>query len=335
MFEPVNLENGWALYLALLLIPYALLRFFQLRKAGVPSPFLQMTGPGIARRLLAWFPLAGELVMALLLVLALAGPYTEMRTELVSEKGIDVALALDASGSMRAEDFKPNRLEALKKLASEFVSRSSNNRIAVYVFAVNVYTQSPLTTDHAVIHDLIDSIAPEMFVMADDGGTAIGDAILMASDGLSLHRRTGRSQVIILITDGENNMGIDPLKAAVVARDGDIHLSIIGMGGDKPVEVYINGKPYIDEYGRVYKTKLDEEQLKKIAEAAGGNYYRARDVDALAEIFARIARLEATPLDVDSLTMRNSYRPLIALLLLAVFAAHLVATGIFIRRPYR
>ncbi len=335
IFEGIKFAHSWGPWLLLLVLPYLAVRILLGRRRGIEYPPL-FYGKSFARgRSLYFLPLFLEVLVILLLVTAFTGPYRESSRELVSDKGVDIALALDVSASMQAADFKPNRLEAMKTISTEFIRKSGSNRVAVFVFAKHTFTQTPLTTDFSVLIELIDGIAYEMIDHVKSGGTAIGDVLLMASDSLNMNRIKGRDQAVILITDGESNAGIDPLLGARLIKTNNIRLYVIGVGGKEPVEVYVNGKPFINRENQVLKTQLDDTQLKKIASAAGGTYFRAENNDLLSDVLDKISRLEATPLNTQKIVTRTSYRSEIGLLILILFSLYMTAEGIFFRRPYR
>lgn len=335
MIKGILFDHVWILYLSIVIVPYALLRVLAIRKKSISYAPLQFGSMRILRRIALPFLLLLECAIVLCMVIALSGPHVKSETELVSDKGIDTALVLDVSASMQAADFKPNRLEALKKISTDFVRRSAGNRIAVYAFAKHIFTQSPMTTDHAVIAELIEGISYEMIDHTVSGGTAIGDALLMANDGLKRQKIEGRDQVIILISDGENNEGTDPLPAAKLVRENKIRLYVIGIGGDEPVEVFINGQQFVTTGNIPLKTSLDDTQLKEISAEAGGTYYRAGNANLLAEIFKEISRLEMTPLKTKTLSIRHSYIPVAALVIFVLFMLHRIMEGVFLRRPCR
>ncbi|MEM7355485.1 MAG: VWA domain-containing protein, partial [Acidobacteriota bacterium] len=216
-----------------------------------------------------------------------------------------------------------------------FVRRSGADRIAVYAFAGHVFSQTPLTTDHGALKSLIEGLAFKTINHAGSGGTALGDALLAAGDGLLQARLPKRDQVIVLITDGESNQGADPMLAARYAAENDFQLFVVGVGGDEPVEVYVDGEPFITVNDTILETSLDDTQLKEIAAEAGGTYLRARDVNVLAGIFEDLARLDTTPLTIEAVDVRHSYTPSLAALLFLLFATWLLVDGFFLRRPLR
>ncbi len=276
-----------------------------------------------------------EMVIVAGVILALAGPHRRDEIELLGEEGLDVALALDISASMQAADFPPNRLEALKTLAADLVRRSGSDRIAVYAFGKHVFSQTPLTTDHGALTGMIEGLAFTTINHAESGGTALGDALLAAADGLLRQREEGRDQVIVLITDGQSNAGADPMLAARFVADSGIRLQVLGVGGTEPVEVYVDGEPFITVEDRILSTYLEDGQLRAIAAAAGGEYRRAENVEVLSAIFDDLSRLETAPLTVENVVIRRSYAPLLAVALFLLFAAWLLTDGLLLRRPLR
>ncbi|MCK4303491.1 MAG: VWA domain-containing protein [Candidatus Eisenbacteria sp.] len=306
----MTLARPWLILLALL-IPVAVFLRTWLRwriEGGVglatpPGIVLPRSPRVIALRAL---PLLRALAL-MLLVLALAGPRLG-RTKVKSySEGIDIVLALDISGSMRALDFPPgNRLDAAKEVARKFIEGRVGDRIGLVVFASNSYTQCPLTTDHGVLLRLLDEI--EIGDIKD--GTAVGMAI-----GNALNRLKGvpgKSRVAILLTDGMNNTGVlDPLTAAGLARSLGVRIYTIGAGtkgkAPYPVEHPLFGRRV--EYVEV---DLDEDTLQAIADTTGGLYFRATDSASLARIYQRIDALEKIKVETEEFV---EYRDLGALLL--------------------
>ncbi len=329
MIEGLALSRPWVLW-ALLAAPlYAYLRLRFARRDAVPYPPLQYSAAPRRGALAARLFVPLEVVVLVLTVAGLAGPYQRTELELIEDEGIDVALVLDVSLSMLAEDFPPNRLDALRKIAREFIQRSGNNRVGMVIFAKDAYVQTPLTTDHGVLLPLLDAVTVHTLDQSRSGGTAIGDALLATAQMLQGARIDGRDQALILITDGESNAGIEtPLAARYVGQLG-IRLYAIGIGGDQPVEVEFEGE-LLD-----YLAVLDDTQLRTIAELAEGRYYRASEVDALEEIFLELSRLERTPLEIRLVDIRRYLTDRVALALLPLFALCLYLGGVRLRRPLR
>jgi Ca-activated chloride channel homolog len=226
-----------------------------------------------------------------LLIIAFARPQAGKKTEEVSNRGIDIMLVLDTSTSMQALDFEPdNRLEAAKKVARDFVKGRLNDRLGLVVFAGLAYTQCPLTIDHDAVLNLLDQIT---IGMTQVDGTAVGSAIATAANRLK--DSTGKSRVMILLTDGRNNMGeIDPITASEAAQALDIKIYTIGAG--KPGgALYPVDDPFLGRrYVKIPEQELDEETLSKIASITGGRYFRATDINSLHDIFKQINEMEKT-----------------------------------------
>lgn len=323
------------LALAVALVPYTLLRLRGRRRAAVPYAPLERVGAPPWRRWLAGAGLAAEIGCLLVAIVAAAGPHRGDTLELVGEEGLDVALVLDISASMQADDFTPTRLAALKELATDFVRRSGGNRVAIYAFAAYPFVQSPLTTDRSALLDQIAALDYHSIDHGESGGTQTGDALLVAGDALLGARLPGRDQTLVLITDGESFGGVEPALAARWLREQAIHLEVVGIGGDEPVEVIVDGEPYITSSGTVLRTGLDETSLIELADATGGRYQRARDQDVLAAIFAELGRRARTPLEVERVTIRNSLSPVLALAAALLFASWLGVEAGVLRRPIR
>lgn len=228
-----------------------------------------------------------------LFILALARPQIVNRERDYETKGVDIVVALDISGSMLAEDFKPeNRLAVAKQEAIKFIRGRQNDRMGLVVFARDAFTQCPLTLDYEILTALLNEVQIGMI----PDGTAIGMGIATAVN--RLRESDAKSKVIILITDGENNAGkIDPVTAAGLARTFGIKVYTIGVGRGGLVPFPINdplfGKRYVQA-----KVDIDEFALKRIADITGGVFFRARDPESLSEIYSRINELEKTEVKV-------------------------------------
>lgn len=248
-----------------------------------------------------------------LLIVVLARPQSSNRWEEVTTEGIDIVMCMDISGSMRAMDFRPNRLEAAKDVGIEFVNARENDRFGLVVFAGESFTQCPMTTDRAVVVNFMKDID---FGVIEDG-TAIGMGLATAVNRVKESK--ARSKVIILLTDGVNNRGeVGPVTAAEIAAGFGIRVYTIGVGsrGSAPI-------PVQDVFGRTVTrnmpVEIDEEVLRKIAESTDGAYFRATDNNKLREIYQEIDQLEKTKLDVKQFSKKKEeYFPflLAALILL-------------------
>ena len=227
------------------------------------------------------------------LIVALARPQSFSSGENVYTEGIDVAMLLDISGSMLAEDFKPNRLEAAKNVIDEFVAGRTTDKIGLVVFASESFTQCPLTIDYPVLRGLLKDIKSGII----EDGTAIGTAI---ANGVNrLKDSEAKSKVVILLTDGVNNSGeIDPITAAQIAQKFGIRIYTVGVGteGEAPY-------PFQTPFGKRYQmvpVEIDEKILNEVANITDGKYFRATDNKKLEEIYQIIDTLEKTRVEITS-----------------------------------
>jgi len=284
-------DPAWLL--ALLALPVAWWWSRRRRRPALVLPALAATDdlPRTWRQRLRAVPEVLRALAWVLAVIALARPQELSAGRPLTTSGVDIVLALDASGSMKAEDFQPrNRLEVAKEAAVEFVRGRERDRIGLVTFAGQAVTQAPLTLDHAAIENSIRRIS--IGALAD--GTAIGTSLATAVN--RLRASDARSKVVILLTDGVNNAGeIDPLTAAETAQAFGVRVYTIGVGttGEAP---YLLEDPRLGRrYVRVV-VRIDEEILQEIAERTGGLYYRATDPQALTRVYEEIDRLERSPL---------------------------------------
>jgi Ca-activated chloride channel family protein len=227
-----------------------------------------------------------------LFIVALARPQKGYIEETIETEGIDIVLTLDISSSMKAEDFKPNRLGAAKAVAKEFIEGRKTDKIGLVTFSRKAVTQSPLTIDYRILYDFIDTI--EIGMIPD--GTAIGNALAEGSKRLAGGRE--KSKVLILLTDGINNSGeIDPITAAQAAKALNIKIYTIGVGSmgnaPYPVQDQVFGTRYVS-----VPVQIDEEVLKNIAQITGGLYFRATDTQKLEDIYREIDQLEKSKIEI-------------------------------------
>jgi len=300
--------------LLLLLIPlvgwYRLYLSRTLKKGGIrfAQGFVMAEGIRSWKVRLAFIPDLMRSIVLLLLVFALMQPQYGQEHENVTRQGIDIMIALDVSGSMAAEDFKPNRIKAAQKITENFIGGISDHRIGLVVFAGLALTQCPLTIDYGVVTELLRRTSLQMLKY---DGTAIGDAIVNAVYKFSSESREKRDKVVILLSDGENNSGIDPQEAAKIAAEKGIRVYTIGVGSleGAPIPVIQNGyKQYArNPDGTLYVPKIDEQLMKDIAFITRGQYFRATDNKALEEIYKTIATLEKGKIDVNK-TIQYSER---------------------------
>lgn len=287
----------YALLLLLVLVPVVYLSLRRRRERSVGYSSLELLlGAGLEASPWKRFGKVALRVAAIVLVIvAIARPQTGQSEYTTHTEGVDILLVLDTSGSMQAQDFKPNnRLHVAKEVVKEFVGKREHDRIGLVVFAAQAVTQCPLTLDYPVLTKLIDDVDIGML----EDGTAIGVALATAVNRLK--NSTAESRVVVLLTDGQNNTGIiDPATAAKVAAAIGIKVYTIGVGtkgrAPMPVNDPIFGKRLVS-----VEVDLDEETLTKIAELTDGQYFRATDREELIEIYERIDELERTRIESET-----------------------------------
>ena len=262
-----------------------------------------------------------------LIVMALARPQTmDVSTRTKTNKGIDIVMAIDISSSMLAQDLKPNRLTALKRVAASFVDDRVSDRIGLVIYAGESYTKTPITSDRAIVKNALSKIQFEGLI---NDGTAIGMGLATAVNRLKDSR--AKSKVIILLTDGVNNSGfIDPKIASELAVEYEIKTYTIGLGSNgtarAPVRLLPNGK---FQYGMT-KVEIDEELLKNIAINTGGLYFRATNNKKLEEIYNEINKLEKTEIEeFKYYNYEEKFRPLILLALTLLIIEWLMRNTLF------
>ena len=307
-------ESPW--FLSLLLLLPLLAAWPALTKGWRPSALRYADVNLAAKSVRSWRVYARPILTLLrvlviaLVIFGLARPQTGQAREIITGEGVDIALALDISGSMASLDFEPqNRLEAAKRVIHNFVGERPYDQIGLVVFANNAFSQSPPTVDHNVLLRLLGRTELATDLAIEDG-TAIGMGLANAAN--MLKDSQAESKVVILLTDGVNNAGqIDPLTAAEAAKSLGIKVYTIGMG--RPGQVPV---PVTDMFGGeqiVYQeSQLDEATLHEIAEVTGGRYFRAVDTAELQQIYDEINKLEQSQIEIESYTR---YRELAGLLL--------------------
>jgi len=312
-FEFVNPQLFWLL----LVLPALLLWYFWKRNHQTATLTISsLEGFKTSKNWLAKIRPAlfvFRLIALALIITAMARPRTvNESTRIKTTKGIDIVIAIDVSASMLARDLKPNRLEALKNVASRFIQARPNDRIALVEYAGESYTKTPLTSDKNIVLSSLKSIKYNTVI---EGGTAIGMGLATSVNRLKESRAKGK--VIILLTDGVNNSGfIDPKIASELAVEYGIKVYTIGLGSNgmalSPIGIKPNGT---FQYGNV-QVEIDEELLKQIALTTGGKYFRATSNSKLEEIYEEINKLEKTEIEE---TKFKSYDELFRPLVLAAF----------------
>ncbi|HPX27587.1 MAG TPA: VWA domain-containing protein [Treponemataceae bacterium] len=310
-------------FLYLLLVIPALIVFYILKQQKANASFRmpglqQFKGSGNNFRFYLRHVLFALRTIAIgLLIVILARPQSTDSFQNISTEGIDIILALDISGSMLARDFKPDRLEASKNVATEFISGRPYDRMGLVVFSGESFTQCPLTTDHAVLINLLREIQSGMI----QDGTAIGMGLATAVNRIK--DSEAKSKVIILLTDGVNNMGeIAPATAAGIARSFGIRVYTIGMG-TRGMAPYPVRTPFGIQYQNM-RVEIDEPVLQQIAAETGGKYFRATDNDKLVQVYAEIDKLEKSKIDVRQFSRKEEEYLVPAIIAFCIIALELL-----------
>ena len=264
-------------------------------------------------------PFILRMITVALIIVILARPQSKFDRTDYKVEGIDIMMAIDISGSMLAEDFKPNRLEAAKDVAAEFIDGRRNDRIGLIVFSAESFLQCPLTIDHPRLKNFFSEIRSGMVT----DGTAIGDGLGLAVYHIS--KSDAVSKVIILLTDGINNAGsVDPMTAAEIAKKYNVRVYTIGVGSEG-MAPYPFPTPYGVQYQNM-KVLIDETLLQNIATATGGSYFRATDNEKLRGIYRQIDEMEKSRIDVTRFSKRKE-----EFLMFAIAAVVLMITEILLR----
>lgn len=307
------------LWLAALVVPMVLYYLWLQRAGGatvkVSSTTPLSSAPRTMRYYARHFPIVLRCLVVALVAVALARPQSSENVSKTTVDGIDIVLAIDVSGTMLAADFEPDRLTVAKDVAAKFIADRPNDRIGLVIFAGESYTQSPITTDKAALHTLLQRVE---FGIIDDG-TAIGMGLATSIN--RLRESDAESKVVILLTDGVNNTGqVAPLAAADIAAEYGVKVYTVGVGS-RGMAPY----PVVDMWGRTQyvqqRVEIDEQTLTDIAAKTGGEYFRATDERALYDIYERINQLEKSRVETDNFVKHNElFAPylLLALALLVV-----------------
>ncbi len=302
MFEGLTFKNPELFYLLLVIIPMAAWYIFRQKRntasIQVSSTVSIFRAPKTIRHYLRHLVFILQMVALAFFVVVLARPQSSRSWENVTTEGIDIVIALDISSSMLARDFAPDRLEAAKNVAMEFISGREHDRMGLVVFAGEAFTQCPLTTDRAVLLNLFKDIKSGLI----EDGTAIGNGLATAVNRIKDSQAVSR--VIILLTDGENNRGeVAPMTAAEIAKTFGIRVYTVGVGsiGTAPYPVQT---PFGMEL-REMEVKIDEPLLTQMAEVTGGKYFRATGNKKLEEIYKEIDALEKSKIDVQQFSRRS------------------------------
>lgn len=331
--EFVNKEY---LLLLLLLIPYIIWYLLYSKKS---EPTMRMSdtyaynkAPKSLRQRLVWLPSVLRMAVFVMIVLVLARPQTHNSWGKRTTEGIDIMLAMDVSTSMLAQDLKPNRIEAAKAVASEFISDRPDDNIGLTIFAGEAFTQCPMTTDHRSLLNMLGNIRTDIAARGlIEDGTAIGMGLANAVGRLKDSKT--KSKVVILLTDGSNNMGdISPLTAAQIAKSMGIRVYTIAVG-TKGVAAYPMQVGGTTQYVSM-RADLDTETLDKISSTTDGHFYRATNTAELKQIYKDIDKLEKTKMDVKHFSKRyDVYQPFALAAVLILLLEILLRLTVFRRIP--
>ena len=332
----MEFANKEYLFLLLLLIPY-ILWYMMYRKKSEPTMRMADTfafryAPKSWKVRMMPLLLLLRILAFVMLVIVLARPQTRNSWKNKSIEGIDIMLAMDVSTSMLAEDLKPNRLEAAKQVATEFIAGRPNDNIGLTIFAGESFTQCPMTTDHSSLLSLLQNVRTDIAARGlIEDGTAIGMGLANAVSRLKASK--AKSRVVILLTDGSNNRGdISPMTAAEIAKSLGIRVYTVGVGTNKvapyPMPV-AGGVQYVN-----IPVEIDNETLRNIAQATDGDFYRATNTRELQQIYKEIDQLEKSKLNVKKFSKKyDAYQPFALVAVLALMLEILLRLTIFRRIP--
>ena len=290
----MNFQNSEILWL-LLVVPLLVAYHLWIGRRSATLTVSTLGGKRAPRTFRYWLrpiPVVLRIAAIVLFIIALARPVEEHSESETTIEGVDIVLAMDISGSMLAQDFKPDRLEASKAIAAEFIADREGDRISVVAFAGEAFTQCPITSDRGAVQTSLSRLRSGVI----DDGTAIGNGLATAIN--RLRESSAKSKVVVLVTDGVNNSGqISPRMAADIARDLEVKVYTIGVGrrGQAPM-------PAMDPYGNVKMVmadvEIDEAVLREIAKVTGGKYFRAENSEALTKIYEEIDQMEKSKVQV-------------------------------------
>ena len=332
----MEFANQEYLLLLLLLIPY-ILWYVMFRKKTEPTMRMSDTfalryAPRSWKVTLMPLSMLLRLLAFVMIVMVLARPQTRNSWDSKTVEGIDIMLAMDVSTSMLAEDLRPNRIEAAKQVASEFIIGRPNDNIGLAIFAGESFTQCPMTTDHASLLNLLQNVRTDIAARGlIEDGTAIGMGLANAVSRLKDSK--AKSKVVILLTDGSNNRGdISPSTAAEIAKSLGIRVYTIGVGTNKvapyPMPV-AGGVQYVN-----VPVEIDTKTLSEIASITEGDFYRATNTNELRKIYKEIDQLEKSKLNVKTFSKRyEAYQPFALVAVLALLLEILLRVTIFRRIP--
>ncbi len=307
-FNNTRFEAPYFLWIGLAIPVLATIYFLRLQNKSAAIKVSSVKAFATTRTwkdIAAHFPFVLRMLALALLILALARPQAVNEEQHAEGEGVDIILCIDVSGSMTAQDFTPNRMEAAKKVATDFIDRRLTDRIGIVIFSGESFTQCPLTTDKAVLKAAVEHIHNGLL----EDGTAIGDGLATSVD--RLRHSKAKTKLVILLTDGENNGGlIGPANAKEIAKAFGIKVYTIGVGteGYAPFPI----KTPVGVVVQQQKVTIDEKLLTAIASETGGKYFRAKDNAGLENIYTEIDTMEKSKVDITTFTRyTDKYFPLL------------------------
>lgn len=329
-FENITFGQPGFFYL-LILIPVLIV--WKIVKARNQEAAMSVSSISGLQNISSWknvfqhLPFVFRLLALVCIIIALARPQTRNDEQNTEGEGVDIILCIDVSGSMTAQDFTPNRMEAAKKVAEDFVDQRVADRIGIVIFAGESFTQCPLTTDHAVLKSQIEQIRNGLL----EDGTAIGSGLATSVD--RLRTSTAKSKVVILLTDGVNNSGlIDPSTAKEIAKAFKVKVYTIGVGTEGYAPTPVNTPLGVVMQNE--KVTIDEKLLKSIASETGGKYFRAKDNESLKNIYNEIDKLEKSKVQITTYRRyAEKFYPFVFAALFFLFLEVLLRFTVFKRFP--
>lgn len=324
-------ENPSCLFLLLLILP-AIAYYIWKQKTAQASLQISTTQqfsrlPRSWKEYLRHINFVFLLASFALIIIVLARPQSSDSWSRTDTEGIDIVLSLDVSNSMQTSDFKPNRLEASKDVAMQFVAGRPNDNMGMVIFGKESFTLCPMTSDHAVLSNMIKSVD---FDLIDGSQTAIGDGLVTAVN--RIRNGQAKSKVIILLTDGSNNSGdVAPRDAASVAKAMNVRVYTIGVGSKGEIEQVVGYDPFGRPVTQKVKADIDEDVLQAMAQMTGGRYFRATNKSKLADIFDEIDQMEKTKMNIREFSRKEEeYLPFV-LAALAFLLLHIIIKNTILR----
>ncbi|MEP7163960.1 MAG: VWA domain-containing protein [Ferruginibacter sp.] len=296
-------------------------------RSSLPVSVVNAKGLGSWKASLRHVPFICRLLCLSFIIIAIAQPQTMNADQHAEGEGVDIILCIDVSGSMTAQDFQPNRLEAAKKVAIDFVNKRLTDRIGIVIFSGESFTQCPLTTDHNVLITAIKNIRNGLL----EDGTAIGSGLGTSVD--RLRESKSKTKLVVLLTDGENNGGlIDPKTAKEIAKSFSVRVYTIGVGSEGFAPQPVNTPLGIVIQNE--KVSIDEKLLTEIATETGGKYFRARDNESLAGIYRNIDVLEKSKVEIiNTIRYQDKFFPFVLAAILFLLMEVLLNYTVFRKFP--